>query len=291
VIFRVIDIETVVDESVWTQGKPKYQIAPSPVVVAGVTAELVDVVPPPHACRVVAISCVDLGFDPARESRYWLDSCWTACRWASPDSGADAQEALLLAAFAHAMETTRDVHLVTWNGRTFDLPVLAMRSLKHKIAASWYYKDRDVRYRYSTEGHLDLMDFLGDYGATRFMKLGDIARLCGLPGKTDTTGTDVAEIYASAQASPAKSDVLRARVARYCLQDTLQTALVHLRALHLRGKITPETHDAVLETFRASSEVAAAIDLPWDRLWMCESKQRDLPGVMVPAVVVPEGQT
>jgi len=288
VIFRVLDIETVVDESVWTRGKPRYDVVPEirrhhhddPTLDTSeevLVAREAEVFPPPHAWRVVAISCVDLGFDVARESRYWLDGCWTDCRW-----DGDAQEALLLAAFAHAMETTKDVHLVTWNGRTFDLPVLAMRSLKHKIAAPWYYKNRDVRYRYSTEGHFDLMDFLGDYGATRSMRLGDVARLCGLPGKTDTTGADVAELYAMAKADPSKSDELRARVARYCQQDTLQTALVHLRALHLRGKISPETHDAVLETFRASRQVAAAIDLPWDRLWMCESRQRELPGIVVP---------
>jgi hypothetical protein len=30
--------------------------------------------------------------------------------------------------------------------------------------------------------------------------------------------------------------------------------------------LTPETHDAALETFRKSPEVAAAIELDWDRL-------------------------
>ena len=230
----------------------------------------------------MAISCVDLGFDAARESRYWLDNCWTDCRWAAGAEEADAQEAVLLAGFAHAMETTRDVHLITWNGRSFDLPVIVMRSLKHKISSPWYYKDRDVRYRYSTEGHLDLMDFLGDYGATRYMRLGDFARLCGLPGKTDMSGDQVAVLHAQALADPSLDAELRARVARYCLQDTLQTALVHLRGLHLRGKITPQTHDAVLETFRSSPEVAAAIDLPWDRLWMCPRAQAELPGVAAP---------
>jgi hypothetical protein len=216
---------------------------------------------------VVAISCVDVGFDPARDPRYYFDTCWSKCLW-DPRSreGADAQEAVLLAAFAHAMETSADVHLVTWNGRGFDLPVLAMRSLRHKLAAPWYYKSRDVRYRYSTEGHLDLMDFLSDYGGSRQARLGDVARLCGLPGKTDMSGDKVADLWARAGEHPGEDASLRERVARYCLQDTLQTALVFARTRHLLGKVTAETCDALIETFRASPEVAAAIEVDWDRL-------------------------
>ena len=261
-IFRVLDIETVADESCWTRGEPNYKLVPGP---GGVPAlRELDVVPPPQACRVVALSCVDVRFDAARDPRYFLDSCWTDCRWGPP--GDLSSEATLLAAFAHAMEVAADCHLVTWNGRGFDLPVLAMRSLGRGIAAPWYYKNRDVRYRYSTEGHLDLMDFFADYGGSRCMKLGDVARLCGLPGKTDTSGGDVAKLYAEAIAFPEQDSKIRERVARYCLQDTLQTALVFLRSRHLVGKLTAETHDAALETFRRSPEVADALDLDWDRL-------------------------
>ena len=265
-IFRVLDIETVVDDSAWTRGSPTYRIVPSTTAVEGVRAELVEPFPPPHACRVVAISCADVGFDPARDPRYFYDSCWSDCRWAPRSrEEADAQEAVLLAAFAHAMETA-PAQLVTWNGRGFDLPVLAMRSLRHKLAAPWYYKERDVRYRYSTEGHLDLMDFLSDYGGSRNARLGDVARICGLPGKTDMSGDKVADLWLRAGACPGEDAALRERVARYCLQDVLQTALVFVRTLHLRGKVTAETCDAVLETFRASPEVASAIEVDWDRL-------------------------
>lgn len=264
-IFRVLDIETVVDHEVWTLGEPTYRIVPSKTVMGGIFADPTEPFPPPHACRVVAISCVDVGFDVSREPRYYFDSCWTQCLW-DPRSreGADAREATLLEAFAHAMETSAgDVHLVTWNGRSFDLPVLAMRSLARKLQAPWYYKSRDVRYRYSTEGHLDLMDFLADYGASRNMRLGDVARLCGLPGKTDMSGDKVADLYARAAAHPEEDEALRERVARYCLQDTIQTALVFVRSRYLLGKVTAEICDAVLETFRASPEVAAAIEIDW----------------------------
>jgi predicted PolB exonuclease-like 3'-5' exonuclease len=286
VIFRVLDLETVADYSCWTRGDPRYQVVPSPRCVhpdgsPHVTLQELDVVPPPHACRVVAASVVDVCFHLEHEPRYWFSSCWTDCRWSADPVEADVAEATLLRAFTHAMEQAHtDVHLVTWNGRGFDLPVIVMRSLKHKIAVPWYYKNKEVRYRYSAEGHYDLMDFLGDFGATRFMRLGDVARLCGLPGKTDTKGSDVASLYAGALADPSQDEAIRARVARYCLQDTLQTALIFLRAHHLRGKIQAETHDACLDTFRASPEVAAALDIDWSRVRVGEVPQQELPGVL-----------
>lgn len=288
----MLDIETLVDESVWTRGAPRYNVVPTTAVVVsdlpdqkkyvsqGLGAVEVDVVPPPHACRVVAISCLDISFDAARTPRYSFDSCWTDCRWGVSQEEADASEAVLLSAFAHAMETAEtDVHLVTWNGRQFDLPAIVMRSMKHKIAAPWYYKNKEVRYRYSTEGHCDLMDFLGDFGATRFMRLGDVARLCGLPGKTDMSGDKVSVLYEEAVKDLSRDLELRQRVARYCLQDVVQTALVFARAHYLRGKIAAETHDALVETFRASPDVLAAIDLAWDRLLITMPSQPLLPGV------------
>ena len=51
-------------------------------------------------------------------------------------------------------------HLVTWNGRGFDLPVLALRALRYGLPFGWYYRGDGYRYRYSEEGHLDLCDVL-----------------------------------------------------------------------------------------------------------------------------------
>jgi hypothetical protein len=193
--FRVLDIETVPDTSVWTPGEPKckwvleaktypgYAAAPNaprePVLV------LEDPFPPPHACRVVAISWVDVVLDPEKSPRYRFDSMASDCRWSL--EGRPGAERDLLQTFGgstQALSGEGGLCLVTWNGRGFDLPVINLRSLMHGVPCKWYYDNRDVRYRYSAEGHLDLMDFLGDYGAARNMKLGDVARLVGLPGKT-----------------------------------------------------------------------------------------------------------
>jgi len=286
VIFRVLDIETVPDDAAWDGGRPTYRLVPiddeyfprDSRVVRGTPREegsgervqlagalLSEPFPPPLACRVVAVSTVDLNFDPGSDNKYHLLACRSSCRWA-PGGDEDAEEKALLAEFGELMAGGVGVHLVTWNGRTFDLPVIVMRSLKHKIPCGWYYADRDVRYRYSAEKHCDLMDFMSDYGASRQMKLDDFVRLLGLPGKTDVRGADVREMYLEAGRNPERSGELRARVARYCQQDTVQTAVGWIRVQHLRGKLSPATHDAAVESFRRSPEVAAALEVDWDRV-------------------------
>jgi hypothetical protein len=281
--FRVTDIETLVDESAWTRNDPTFKLigglprrdygsgdngpALEPLV------EMVSAFPPPYACRVVSISYVDVCFDASHEPRYWFDKCYTECLWDVTDSSAraDALERRLLAHFNGVMTGSGEVesslvHLVTWNGRGFDLPVILMRSMRHQLACKWYYGNRNMRYRYSDEGHCDLMDSLGDYGAVRAMKLGDVARSIGLPGKTDMSGDKVSVLYEESRKDPSRADDLMAKTARYCLQDSIQTALVWLRTRHLYGKVTSETHNAALETFRASKEISSAIDLNWEGL-------------------------
>ena len=108
----------------------------------------------------------------------------------------------------------RQPTMVTFNGRRFDLPVLANRMLKHGVPFAAYYAGRgggpDYRYRYSDEGHLDLADVLTDFGASRMPSLDALAQLVGMPGK----------------------------------MDVVQTTFVFLRAELLRGRLTREDYRA-----------------------------------------------
>jgi hypothetical protein len=279
--FRVTDIETLVDEPAWTRNDPTFRlVAGHPQAGYGTEGlalealvEKVEAFPPPYACRVVSISYVDVCFDPSHEPRYWYDKCYTECLWDPTDSQAraDALELKLLSHFNAVMTGSGEmesslVHLVTWNGRGFDLPVILMRSLKHRLACKWYYGNKNMRYRFTEEGHCDLMDSLGDYGAARALKLGDVARTIGLPGKTDMSGDKVSVLFEESRRDPSRADDLMAKTARYCLQDSIQTALVWLRSRHLYGKISPETHNAALDTFRQSEDICRAIDLNWEGL-------------------------
>lgn len=262
-IFRVLDIETIPDSTAFTPGPPTYKMVPG--LHGELSLEAIEVFPPPQAQRVVSISYVDVSFDPAQTPKYRFERCYTECRWSRDESRLDIDEHKLLSTFGSAM--TDDVHLVSWNGRTFDLPVIALRSLKHRLACRWYYADKNVRYRYTDERHLDLMDYWSDYGACRPMKLHDAARLIGLPGKTDMSGASIEGIYKSTVADPTLDiDGLMADVARYCLQDSIQTALLWVRSRHHIGKVTPETHNLILDTFSASPSITNVIQLDWDRL-------------------------
>jgi hypothetical protein len=268
--YRVVDIETVVDRSVWTPPAPKWVLAPRGELVAGPDGDLVpcpagllpdDLFAPPQAHRVVAVSWCDL--TSTDNAFYLFEGVYSYCNWGGPSLyHVDLNERRLIAAFAEAQEGDT-AQLVSWNGRGFDLPVLNLRALKHKIPFPWYYEERDVRYRYTEAGHCDLMDMLGDYGAARNMKLGDVCKLIGLPGKVgDVRGGSVAEIVA-------QGDVLANmdRVKRYCAQDALQTALLFVRTRYHKGMINGEQHDAAVESFAKSDLVNDLLPgLYWDGL-------------------------
>ena len=133
----------------------------------------------------------------------------------------------------------RQPTMVTFNGRRFDLPVLANRMLKHGVPFAAYYAGRgggpDYRYRYSDEGHLDLADVLTDFGASRMPSLDALAQLVGMPGKMGVDGSKVQSMHEHGR---------HAEIREYCLHDVVQTTFVFLRAELLRGRLTREDYRA-----------------------------------------------
>jgi hypothetical protein len=225
----VLDIETVPDRDLWEPPEP----AP------GTERPF----PPLHACRPIVIGVL------------WLSDDFTVKRMGTIGEGKD--EAGMLADFADFM-AQRKSQLVTWNGRSFDLPVLCLRSLRHGLAFPWYYRDRDYRYRYSEEGHFDLCDFLADHGAARMTSLDAAARLIGLPGKTGVDGSQVEGLFHAGQIESLR---------RYCLSDVVQTAFVFLRSRLLVGVFDRPTYTRIatslleaLEGDERTAPLAAKID-------------------------------
>lgn len=170
---------------------------------------------------------------------------------------AGATERELLAGFAAKVAARRPT-LVTYNGRAFDLPVIALRSLAWGVAQPWYY--REVRSRYSEAGHLDLCDWLADHGAVRAGRLDAIARLIGLPGKAGIDGSQVGGLY--------QAGALDA-IERYCLGDVAQTALLLLRFRLVQGRLGLDAYRARVEALVAAlaadgrvDDVVAGIDRP-----------------------------
>lgn len=132
--------------------------------------------------------------------------------------------------------------LVTWNGSGFDLPVLHYRGLINKVQAPRYWDlgddDRDFKWnnyigRFHMR-HTDLMDVIAGYNNRAFAPLDEIAVLLGLPGKMGMSGSKVWEQY--------KAGEIKA-IRDYCETDALNTYLVYLHWLHVRGHLT----DSALE--------------------------------------------
>jgi predicted PolB exonuclease-like 3'-5' exonuclease len=154
----------------------------------------------------------------------------------------------------------RQPHLVTYNGRGFDMPVIGARCLRHGVPFRHYYASRDVRYRFSPFGHLDLMDFIADFGAARAARLDIVAKSVGMPGKVGIEGKDVGPMVHAGRL---------AEVQAYCLCDVAQTAGVFLRLQLVRGELSREAYlEAMrvlihtIESEERLSAVAAAIDKP-----------------------------
>ena len=139
--------------------------------------------------------------------------------------GEHGNEGQMLTDFAQWLDAKRPT-VVTWNGRGFDMPVITSRALKHGVPMPWWFSDRNTRYRYSTEGHFDLMDFLADFGAAKNARLDAYAKLVGFPGKVGVDGSQVQPMVHAGRIDEVNS---------YCLCDVVQTAAIFLRVELLRG--------------------------------------------------------
>lgn len=112
---------------------------------------------------------------------------------------------------------------VSFNGRGFDAPFLAIRSMVHGVVPT---KDLlSNRYLSLQRGclHVDLMDQLTFYGAARFRKsLHLFCRALGIksPKASGTTGDDVAALYAEKKYSD---------IAHYNAGDLFATAALYKR--------------------------------------------------------------
>lgn len=143
--------------------------------------------------------------------------------------------------------------LVSFNGRSFDLPVIANRSLKYNINFSGYYEDNalnvnktkwnNYRSRYSEHFHVDMLDILGNYGATRNIGFEHVCKMAGVLGKFDITGSEVYNIIFDS--NDIKDSI--SRVDLYCQSDVLNTYWLFLKYEISRGKLLISDYILYLE--------------------------------------------
>ncbi|HZO82001.1 MAG TPA: 3'-5' exonuclease [Candidatus Binataceae bacterium] len=132
--------------------------------------------------------------------------------------------------------------LVTFNGRRFDLPVLELAALRYGIAAPNHFADApgNARSRYATERHLDLCDYLTNFGAAGPLRGGMdlLLKMIGLPGKIGIDGTQVQDLYDAGRLD---------EIHRYCRSDVIQTYFLFLRVELMRGRIDEAGYRAACE--------------------------------------------
>lgn len=151
-----------------------------------------------------------------------------------------ASEKELLEGFFKYLEKNR-ARLVSFNGRSFDLPVLRYRAMVHGLQAGWLYNSGDkwssYMSRYSLDWHCDLLEALSDFGASARIKLHEIASVLGFPGKFGADGGQVSQMY---------DDGSIKEIRDYCETDVLNTYLVYLRHMQHRGQITTSSYNQAI---------------------------------------------
>lgn len=107
---------------------------------------------------------------------------------------------------------------VTFNGRCFDCPVLMLRSAMLSVRPSRTL----MPYRYKTDVHVDLLDQLHFYKATKGFSLDMYCKAFGIdsPKAGGITGHDVKPLF---------EEGAYETIARYCAGDLWATRLLYLR--------------------------------------------------------------
>ena len=197
---------------------------------------------PPHFQRVVAISCALREGDAVR--------VW------SLGSPADGERDIVQRFFDGIEKYTPQ--LVSWNGSSFDLPVLHYRAMIHGIAGCCYWdlgdNDREFKFnnyisRFHTR-HTDLMDVVAGYQNRAWAPLDDLAKLCGFPGKLGMDGSQVAAAFARGEIEAIRN---------YCETDVANTYLLFQRFQLIRGVLNAAEYQreiALFRTFLQAQEAA-----------------------------------
>lgn len=143
---------------------------------------------------------------------------------------------------------------VTFNGRTFDLPLMEHAAYRYGISVPRWFNMGDKTYdqhrnRYNLHSHIDIQEILTNFGSTWFRGgLNLAAALLGKPGKMDVQGDMVYDYYRQGRI---------AEINEYCRCDVLDTYFVFLRTCVMTGKITLEDEKTRVEEVRKLLEAQA----------------------------------
>jgi len=221
--YLVFDLETVPDMKVWTPEPKKPRAKKDPA----------DAFAPLYAHRPIAIGYVALDDD--------LNATAIGCVGTSTFKD---DERALLSAFSNWV-TPMTTTMVTFAGHRFDMPVLALRALRHALPHGWY--DSEKRNRYRETSHLDLFTALTEGSPENKFSLDTFCKIIGLPGKGGFDGSMVKGAFERGEI---------AKIEGYCTQDAVRTTFLLFRYLLMRGRITElQYHTAATGLWHKSVEM------------------------------------
>jgi 3'-5' exonuclease len=160
------------------------------------------------------------------------DDYWVVDALGAPHVGERTERDLIAAFVDRIAELTPQ--LVTFNGSSFDLPVLRYRAMVHKVPAIGL-SARPYFNRY-TDDAIDLCDVLSSFASNAKCSLHELCRVMGLQGKPDNIdGGEVEKYFRQGRIGD---------IADYCESDVINTYRVWLRYELFRGRLTDAAFQA-----------------------------------------------
>jgi predicted PolB exonuclease-like 3'-5' exonuclease len=121
--------------------------------------------------------------------------------------------------------------IISFNGKTFDMPVIQYRSMMNKIPSPWMH-GFDFTYKYGTKIHIDLLDSFSNFGSSARVKMSEICALLNVPCKQNASGDSVLSMYNNGQIK---------EICDYCESDVVATYILYLYFQMHAGLISIET--------------------------------------------------
>ncbi|MCE9555196.1 MAG: 3'-5' exonuclease [Planctomycetes bacterium] len=145
--------------------------------------------------------------------------------------------------FWRGWEKYRKPTLISFNGRTFDLPLMELAAFRFGLPLPQWFavtakSFEQPRNRFNQQAHFDLQELLTNFGATRLTGgLNLVANLIGKPGKMDVQGHMVQDMYDAGKI---------AEINDYCRCDVLDTYFVFLRCQVLLGQLSLDEEQGII---------------------------------------------
>ena len=174
-------------------------------------------------CRVVSVAAVSR--EKETNGEYNID-----LRYLPKDPDQIMPEYQLLNDFLQTLGKSKP-QLVGFNSSDSDMPILLQRGVARGVTAPdfcqrpdkpWEGKDYFSQY---ADSHIDLKKILGGWGKAT-PSLHELAQVSGIPGKMDTTGDTVVDLWLAGKTR---------EIVEYNQYDALTTYLIWLRVAHFAG--------------------------------------------------------